>query len=66
MNYLVWSESDARANDILRGLIQQAKYGWVYRKLNNARFHIIETHTVSVDESRWNVERIVFNQDVSA
>ena len=42
---LVWTLADSSANDILKGLMRQAKYKWVWRKLNNARWHLIETHT---------------------
>lgn len=51
MKYLVvWNEAEAEANNILRRAMQQVKYPWAWRKLNSARFHIIERHTVRVED----------------
>jgi len=47
----VWDKSDAKSNDILRSLMRQAKYKWVYRKLDSARWHIISTRAHRVPES---------------
>jgi hypothetical protein len=39
-----WTLADAAANDLLRSLMQQASYPYVWRKLNRARWHLIEHH----------------------
>ena len=49
---MVWDKQDAEANAILRMLMQHTRYPWVYRKLNNARWHIIETRCRRVPEDR--------------
>ncbi len=61
----VWSESDRQANDLLRSLMRSAKYKWVHRKLNNARWHIIETHTQRLPYLHGNQACVVRNGDVA-
>lgn len=66
MHYLVWDAPTSRANDLLRDLMRQAKYKWAWKKLNSARWHIIETHTLKVDECQYNGESFVSNGDAEA
>lgn len=67
MSYLiVWTDAEARANDLLRSLMRQVKYQWAWRKLNSARLHIIETHTRQIEDLDWRGERFVTNGEVEA
>ena len=64
MNYIIWTEAEAKANALLGELQQQVRYPWAYRKLRSARFHIIENHTVSIGDLDWKGERFVTNGEV--
>ena len=59
---LVWSAADARANDLIRELMQKARYPWVWRKLNNARWHLLQTHTV---EQEYHGQQFVTWEDAT-
>lgn len=65
MSVLVWNQNESEANELLRGLMRQAKYPWVYRKLNAARFHIIETHSDVIPDDAWTDQNIVTNWHAS-
>jgi hypothetical protein len=60
---LVWSDTDRRAADILRDLMRETPYPWVWRKLHSARWHLIETHTERVPYSLSVEHGIVRNAD---
>ena len=64
--FLIWNESESQANDILRDLMRQSKYKWVWRKLNSARFHLIESHTQKIVDVEWTDQFVVTNGDASA
>ena len=66
MSVLTWSAAEDQANNILRRLMGKVKYGYAYRKLNHARWHLIEPHTTAIPDDEWTDQRVVSNRDVFA
>jgi hypothetical protein len=61
---LLMTEPDARANDLLRALIREARYPWAWRKLNSARMYLLESLPRIPDEE-WTSQRVVTNGDAA-
>jgi hypothetical protein len=61
---LVWEAADKRANEILRAAAQQVRYKWAWRKIRNARFHLLETHTKKVKYGYPSYQSFITNGDV--
>ena len=51
----------AKANDTFRALIQEAKYPWVWRKLNNARLHMLR---INMQKVEYQGQKFVTNGDM--
>jgi len=63
---LVMDAPVVRAVDMLRARMNETPYKWVYRKLNNARLHVIFTHSreVPYESPEYGRAQFVTNGDV--
>lgn len=64
MTYLVWDKNESDANDLIRKVMRSVSYPYAYRKLNSARFHLIENHTSEIEDLEWTDQPVVMNRDI--